>query len=73
MAINLNNIGRVVANEGVDMNPEASDTRQSAIETAEELRDDLEALAASDLPFAYDAERILEDLEQAQQEETAGQ
>jgi len=33
------------------MNPEASDTRQSAIETAEELRDDLEALAASDLPF----------------------
>lgn len=55
------------------MNSEASDTRQSAIETAEELRDDLEALAASDLPFAYDAERILEDLEQAQQEETAGQ
>jgi len=52
---------------------ESSDSRQSAIETAEELRDDLEALAASDLPFAYDAERILTELEQAQNEEPTNQ
>jgi hypothetical protein len=51
---------------------EPSDPRQSAIETAEELRDDLEALAASDLPFAYDAERILQELERAQEEDSTG-
>ena len=46
--------------EGGDMNPdEVPDPQKSAIETAEELRDDLEALAASDLPFAHDAEQIL--------------
>jgi hypothetical protein len=45
------------------MSSEASDSYQSAIDTAEDLRDDLEAIAASDLPFAYDAERILEELD----------
>jgi len=50
---------------------EAPDPGQSAIETAEELRDNLEALAASDLPFAYDAEHILNELERAQKEESA--
>lgn len=54
------------------MSSETADAYQSAIETAEELRDDLEALAASDLPFAHDAERILEDLEQAQKEDSKG-
>jgi hypothetical protein len=53
---------------GIDVTSETPDPRQSAIETAEELRDDLEAVAASDLPFAYDAERILDELEQAQKE-----
>lgn len=53
------------------MTPENPDPRQSAIETAEELRDDLEALAASDLPFAHDAERILDELERAQKEGSA--
>lgn len=53
------------------MTSETPDPRQSAIETAEQLRDDLEALAASDLPFAPDAERILYELERAQKEELA--
>lgn len=48
------------------MDSETSDPRQPAIETAEKLRADLEALTPSDLPFAHDAEHILEDLEQAQ-------
>lgn len=55
------------------MTSETPEPRQSAIETADELRDDLEALAASDLPFAYDAERILEELEQAEKGELTGQ
>lgn len=40
--------------------------RQSALETAEQLREDLEAIAESDLPFAYDAEQILRELDQAE-------
>ena len=52
------------------MNPDdIPDPQESAIETAEELRDDLEALAASDLPFAYDAEQILTALDEAKREE----
>ncbi len=47
------------------MSSETTDPYESAIDTAENLRDDLEALAASDLPFAYDAERILEELNRA--------
>ncbi|MFA9516865.1 hypothetical protein ACERIT_06565 [Halopenitus sp. H-Gu1] len=39
--------------------------RQSAIATAEELREDLETIASSDLPFAYDAEQILEAIDRA--------
>lgn len=56
--------------ERADMSSETTDPYQSAIETAEDLRDDLEALAASDLPFAYDAERILEELDQARGDQT---
>lgn len=44
------------------MSSETTEPYQSAIDTAENLRDDLEALAASDLPFAYDAKLILEEL-----------
>ena len=52
------------------MNPDdIPDPQESAIETAEELREDLEALAASDLPFAYDAKQILNALDQANSEE----
>lgn len=54
------------------MTSDSSDPHQSAIETAEELRDDLEALAASDLPFAYDAKHILQELERAQKEDSTG-
>ena len=43
------------------------DVRQSAIDTAQDLRDDLEAIAESDLPFRHDAERILDELDQAQE------
>jgi len=50
------------------MGSDSVDPHQSAIETAEDLREDLEAIAASDLPFAHDAQRILEELEQAQKE-----
>jgi len=39
--------------------------RQSAIAVAEDLREDLEAIASSDLPFAYDAEQILEAIDRA--------
>lgn len=52
------------------MSSDFTDKQQSAIETAAELRDDLEAIAASDLPFAYDAECILEELERAEREES---
>jgi hypothetical protein len=45
-----------------------SDPKQEAIETAEELREDLEAIAESELPFAYDAERILDALDSAKQD-----
>lgn len=41
---------------------------QQTISKAENLREDLAAIARSDLPFAADAERILEDLEEHQQE-----
>lgn len=54
------------------VNEEGSDTqlakqKQAAVETAEELREDLEAIAESDLPFAHDAEQILTALEHAKQ------
>jgi len=45
-----------------DMSSETTEPYQSALDRAENLRDDLEALAASDLPFAYDAKLILEEL-----------
>ena len=45
----------------------APDLRQSAIDTAQDLRDDLEAIAESDLPFGVDAERILDELNEAQE------
>lgn len=52
------------------MNPEdIPDPHESAIETVEELRGDLEALAASDLPFAYDAKQISNALDKANSEE----
>ena len=44
------------------------DPQREGLETAEKLRDDLEAIAASDLPFAYDAKQILEALDHAQKE-----
>lgn len=66
----LNDSNLVMTDGGRDVNPEnAPDPQESAIETAEELREDLEALAASDLPFAYDAEQILHALDQANSEE----
>ena len=45
-----------------------TDPYQSAIETAEELRPDLEAIAESDLPFAYDAAQILKAIDEADRE-----
>jgi broad specificity phosphatase PhoE len=36
-----------------------SDPHESALETAEELQEDLEAIAESDLPVAYDTAQIL--------------
>lgn len=57
---------------GGEMNPDdVPDPQESAVETAEELREDLEALAASDLPFAYDAKQILNALDKANNEEGA--
>lgn len=52
---------------------DAPEPHESAIETAKKLRDDLEAIAASDLPFAYDAEQILDALDQADDEGRANQ
>lgn len=46
----------------------SSDQTKQVIDKAEELRDDLVAIASSDLPFASDAERILEDLEKHREE-----
>jgi len=40
---------------------------ESAVDTAQELRDDLEAIAESDLAFAIDAKQILNALEEHQQ------
>lgn len=51
------------------MSSDAPDPGQAALETAEELREDLEAIAESDLPFAYDAQRILIALDQARDEQ----
>jgi hypothetical protein len=45
------------------------DPQESALDTAEDLREDLEALAASDLPFAHDAQQILNALENANRDE----
>jgi len=47
----------------------SDDTTQSAIATAEDLREDLEAVAESELPFAYDAEQMLQALKQADRED----
>lgn len=41
---------------------------QQIMAKAENLREDLVAIAGSDLPFAADAERILEDMDEHQQE-----
>lgn len=41
-----------------------TDPTISAIETAEELRSDLEAIADSELPFAEDAEAILSEIKE---------
>lgn len=38
------------------------DPHNSAIEVAEKLRDDLEAIADSNLPFATDAQAILSEI-----------
>ena len=43
-----------------------SDLHDSALKTARELEDDLDAIAASDLPFAEDAQSILAALDQAE-------
>jgi hypothetical protein len=43
---------------------EQANHRESARQTAEELRDNLEALAESDLPIAYDARQILRALDE---------
>lgn len=55
---------------GVDMSQSDNkpDPRETAIETAEELRSDLVAIAESDLPFSEDAEQILEELRERQVE-----
>jgi hypothetical protein len=37
--------------------------RESALNTAESLRSDLEKIAKSDLPFSEDAQNILNDIE----------
>ena len=42
--------------------------RQSALKAAKDLREDLEAIADSDLPFSYDAKQILRAIDQAEQE-----
>jgi hypothetical protein len=38
------------------------DPRESALQTAEELEEDLEAIADSNLPFATDAQAILSEI-----------
>lgn len=44
----------------------ASRRDQAALKVAEQKREDLEAIAASDLPFSRDAEKILRELEEAE-------
>ena len=57
-------------NRGSDTNlDDHHDPQESALETAEDLQEDLEALAASDLPFAHDAQQILNALENANRDE----
>jgi len=46
---------------------------ESALATAEELEEDLRAIAASDLPFAHDARQILTALNQANNEKESNQ
>jgi hypothetical protein len=48
---------------------DSTDQHQSAVQTAAELRDELEAIVKSDFPFAYDAKQILEALDQTNLEE----
>ena len=50
------------------MSTDTPDPEQEVLETANELRDDLEAIASSDLPFAYDAKQILKALDEKEQE-----
>lgn len=45
----------------VEQNPQAS-----ALKTAESLREDLEEIAKSDLPFSQDASLILQELDEAE-------
>ena len=49
------------------MTSSPSDPMEEALETAETLREDLEAIAASDLPFSKDATQILEALDSPEQ------
>lgn len=39
---------------------------EDALEAVDQLRDDLEAISNSDLPFSHNAEKIIEALEQAE-------
>jgi len=44
--------------------------RESAVEVAQELREDLETIAESDLPFSHNAQQILQELDQAENRES---
>lgn len=49
-------------------NDPPSDPHQSALDAADNLQEDLEAIASSDLPFARDAKRILDALDRAEKD-----
>jgi hypothetical protein len=51
------------------MDTDSPDPDKEALRTAEQLREDLELIADSELPFSYDAAQILEALNQAENEE----
>lgn len=46
--------------------------QHQTINKAEDLQDDLAAIASTDLPFADDAQRILQDLREQQEEQNNG-
>lgn len=50
------------------MDTDSPDPDKEALRTAEQLREDLELIADSELPFSYDAAQILEALNQAENE-----